>query len=195
MRKETLLQAMGDPRSTPCSVSLAPNIRVTFGMPVKPDTLMQKKIALFIPSEPHLYFASEVKVCPPQQSSIPIELTLHNVLVLESHAKRDDKNMWRFSNGQEVIATATTYNKYADEHNLPHIDVIIACNRPNEETKPLLEDTTMLEEEGIIFVQEGLAYVTRSAFSQEVSIKLHTSGAFARTVEAITYGAKFRRSN
>lgn len=103
---------------------------------------------LHMPTTPHIFMVSELRIGP--------NVVMNNVVVLAAHGKRTDDNEWRFSNNSLVIPTVLDYNQIASAQNLPQIQAVLVCNNGNGlETA---NRSSELAEQGIIFPLSGAIY-------------------------------------
>lgn len=187
-KKQSFISLTENPHADAQQLTLAPGIEVTIGIPLMPTSQGRRSTNLYVPTTPHIYKAATVEVISHLSTSYPFSLTLHDIIILEGHGYRDQNNTWRFQNGQDVVATVNAFHSYAQTHNVPDIKVLIACNSSKNNQKISAENTILLEQQHIVFVDQGDALV-RHTFSPHdgVKVSLRADGAFAKTLEQLMY--------
>lgn len=100
-----------------------------------------------------------------------------------AHGYRDEKDVWRFADDQNVAMTVAAYNRYALSNGLPPLEFVISCNRdnvPNPEKVKIKDlDPTNLAVQAVGAVMSfGLGAGPTSSVDGHVVARMSTRGEF-----------------
>lgn len=115
-------------------LDLDQNIWIFWGVPLEVERC-QGHVTVTFPNHPHIFTAHNLYINDKNNAGLHLE----EVTVIIGHGYRQN-NIWKFANGQLVVETIHAYNQYALTHNLPKIEMVIACN----ETERLENDIQVL---------------------------------------------------